>query len=72
MREQAIGFFLQHGITLARELFQARPVEYRDLPVSVRDHIQLLQFAGRIGDAFTPDAQYVTDELLGHDQLVRR
>ena len=34
-RQQAIGFFLDHGIALATHLFQFGPVQHRDLPTRV-------------------------------------
>ena len=39
---QPIGFFLNNGITLARELFEPIPVQDRNGPAAVPDHAELL------------------------------
>ena len=39
---QPIGFLLDYGITLAREVFEPIPVEHRNGPAAVRDHAELL------------------------------
>ena len=49
-RQQAIAFFLNHGVTLATQLLQLCPVQHRDLPAPVFDHANLLQLAGGIGE----------------------
>ena len=69
-RQEAIAFLLDHGITLATQLFQLWPVQYRDLPTDVADNTELVQFTGGFGDPFSAHAEHVGDELLGHDQLV--
>ena len=69
-RQEAIAFFLHHRITLATQLFQLWPVEYRDLPTDVTDDTELVQLAGGFGDPFTAHAEHVGDELLGHGQVV--
>src|SRR2546421_6426310 len=51
-RQEAIALFPDHGITLATQLFQPRPVQYRDLATVVFDHTKLLQLAGGFGDTF--------------------
>ena len=63
---QPIGFFLNHGIALARELFEPLPVQHRNDPARVGDHAQLLQLAGGVGDTLAAYAQHVRDELLRH------
>src|ERR1700680_2294434 len=69
-RQETIALFLNHGITLATQLFQPRPVQYRDLSTDVADNTELVQLAGGFGDAFTAHAEHIGDELLGHGQLV--
>jgi hypothetical protein len=54
--QQAIGFSLDHRITLTTQLFQLGSVQHCDLPAAVLDHAEILQFASRFGDAFTADA----------------
>ena len=63
---QPIGFFLNHGITFARELFEPLSVHHRNSPAAVGDHAKLLQLAGGVGDALAAYAQHVRDELLRH------
>src|ERR1700719_680967 len=70
MLQEAVALFLDHGVTLATQLFQFWPVQHRDLPAAVFDHAKLLQLAGGFGDAFTTHAEHVGDELLRHGQLV--
>jgi len=69
-REQAIRFSLNHRVTLARNLFQSWPVQDGDLAAVVLYQPKLLQFSCRIGDAFSPDAEHIGNQLLSHDQLI--
>jgi hypothetical protein len=69
-RQQAIGFFLDHGVTLATQLFQFWPVQYRDLAAGVADDPEFVQLARGLGDTFTAHAEHVGDKFLGHSQLV--
>src|SRR6185312_11220027 len=70
--QQAVGFLLDHGIALAAELFQARPVQHCNVSTLIGDHTELLQLAGGLGDAFAAHAEHVSDELLGLLHTSRR
>jgi nitrogen-specific signal transduction histidine kinase len=61
-----------HGIALARQLFELRSVEHGDFSPRITNDAQLLQLAGRLGDAFAAHAEHVRDELLRHLQLIAR
>jgi hypothetical protein len=61
MRQQAIGFCLDHGVTLATRLFQLSPVHYRDTPPVAVDDTEFLLLTGRFGDALTSHAEHVSD-----------
>ena len=50
--QQAIRFFLDHRIALAREHFEVGAIEHRNLPAMVLNYAELLQLAGRVGDTF--------------------
>jgi len=60
--QQAIGFFLDHGITLATQLLQFGPVQYFDLTPGVTDDADLLKLSCRLRNAFAPNAEHVGDE----------
>ena len=72
VREQAIGFSLDHRVALAAQPFQRGPVQDRDVSAAVVDHPEPLQLADRRSHAFTADAEHVGDEFMGHRQFAGR
>jgi hypothetical protein len=70
MREQSVTFLPDHRIALATQLFQSRPIHYRNLPALVFYYTKLLQLARGFGDALTPHPEHVRDQLLCHSQSV--
>src|ERR1700687_697449 len=72
LRQQAVSFFLDHGVTLTPQLPQPWPVQHRNMSAVVMNDAELLHFPGRFGDALTTHAEHVSDQFLGHRQFVGR
>src|SRR4051812_46299255 len=64
--QKTLEFPPDHLVALAGALLEPGSVEHRDAPAVVIDQSAALQFSGRLGDAFTPHAEHVRDELLRH------
>jgi hypothetical protein len=57
MWQQAIALLLDHGIALAAQPFQRRPIEYRDFPAGITDDAELPADPGESGATVTKAAK---------------
>ncbi len=68
LRQQTFGLLPDHLVAFATQVFEARPVQHRDLVAAAADGAELVQLAGRPGDALAAHAKHVGDLLVRDDQ----
>jgi hypothetical protein len=71
-RQESVTLPLHDAVALTTESLELGAIQDRDAPPTITDRPELLELSGCIRNSFAPHLQHVGNELVRHQDLVRR